>query len=97
MDSKDEEHGCFSGNINEIFVYLTKDFSFEVSGSFCNCLLPENIQITAVTHLPDHPAYSGKFECERLKYGSVYFSCFLLIRTYMSSLQERAKRTKKEK
>ncbi|KAM7260451.1 hypothetical protein ACFE04_016192 [Oxalis oulophora] len=27
-------------------------------GSFCNCLLPENIQISAVRHLPDHPAYS---------------------------------------
>ncbi|EEF30920.1 deSI-like protein At4g17486 isoform X2 [Ricinus communis] len=27
-------------------------------GSFCNCLLPESIQITAVRHLPDHPAYS---------------------------------------
>lgn len=27
-------------------------------GSFCNCLLPESIQITAVTHLPDHPTYS---------------------------------------
>ncbi|KAL5551397.1 hypothetical protein UlMin_001573, partial [Ulmus minor] len=25
-------------------------------GSFCNCLLPESIQITAVRHLPDHPA-----------------------------------------
>ncbi|XP_043718437.1 deSI-like protein At4g17486 isoform X2 [Telopea speciosissima] len=29
-----------------------------VSGSFCNCLLPENIQVTAIRHLPDHPAYS---------------------------------------
>ncbi|KAJ0048539.1 hypothetical protein Pint_15810 [Pistacia integerrima] len=28
-------------------------------GSFCNCLLPESIQITAVRHLPDHPSYSG--------------------------------------
>lgn len=27
-------------------------------GSFCNCLLPESIQITAVRHLPDHPTYS---------------------------------------
>ncbi|XP_031247911.1 deSI-like protein At4g17486 [Pistacia vera] len=27
-------------------------------GSFCNCLLPESIQITAVRHLPDHPSYS---------------------------------------
>ncbi|KAF5741082.1 putative PPPDE thiol peptidase family protein [Tripterygium wilfordii] len=27
-------------------------------GSFCNCLLPERIQITAVRHLPDHPACS---------------------------------------
>ncbi|KAF3448280.1 hypothetical protein FNV43_RR08993 [Rhamnella rubrinervis] len=27
-------------------------------GSVCNCLLPESIQITAVRHLPDHPAYS---------------------------------------
>ncbi|KAG4188474.1 hypothetical protein ERO13_A08G167300v2 [Gossypium hirsutum] len=30
-------------------------------GSFCNCLLPESIQVTAVRHLPDHPAYSGYF------------------------------------
>ncbi|XP_057976267.1 deSI-like protein At4g17486 isoform X2 [Malania oleifera] len=30
-------------------------------GSFCNCLLPESIQITAVRHLPDHPSYSGPF------------------------------------
>ncbi|XP_062029768.1 deSI-like protein At4g17486 isoform X5 [Rosa rugosa] len=29
-----------------------------VSGSFCNCLLPENIQLSAVRHLPDHPPYS---------------------------------------
>ncbi|XP_074357357.1 deSI-like protein At4g17486 isoform X1 [Apium graveolens] len=31
-----------------------------VSGSFCNCLLPESIQVTAVPvrHLPDHPVYS---------------------------------------
>ncbi|XP_042519095.1 deSI-like protein At4g17486 isoform X4 [Macadamia integrifolia] len=27
-------------------------------GSFCNCLLPESIQVTAIRHLPDHPAYS---------------------------------------
>ncbi|KAL5748427.1 hypothetical protein ACOSP7_025469 [Xanthoceras sorbifolium] len=27
-------------------------------GSFCNCLLPESIQITAVRHLPDQAAYS---------------------------------------
>ncbi|XP_062029761.1 deSI-like protein At4g17486 isoform X2 [Rosa rugosa] len=27
-------------------------------GSFCNCLLPENIQLSAVRHLPDHPPYS---------------------------------------
>ncbi|KAF8412445.1 hypothetical protein HHK36_000409 [Tetracentron sinense] len=27
-------------------------------GSFCNCLLPESIQVTAVRHLPEHPAYS---------------------------------------
>ncbi|TXG74548.1 hypothetical protein ES288_1Z034600v1 [Gossypium darwinii] len=27
-------------------------------GSFCNCLLPESIQVTAVRHLPDNPAYS---------------------------------------
>ncbi|CAL5436853.1 unnamed protein product [Camellia sinensis] len=29
-----------------------------LEGSFCNCLLPENIQLTAVRHLPDHPSYS---------------------------------------
>ncbi|PKI41524.1 deSI-like protein At4g17486 [Punica granatum] len=27
-------------------------------GSFCNCLLPQSIQVTAVRHLPDHPAFS---------------------------------------
>ncbi|KAJ9706974.1 hypothetical protein PVL29_002106 [Vitis rotundifolia] len=27
-------------------------------GSFCNCLLPESIQATAIRHLPDHPIYS---------------------------------------
>ncbi|XP_077244980.1 deSI-like protein At4g17486 isoform X2 [Tasmannia lanceolata] len=27
-------------------------------GSFCNCLLPESIQATAIRHIPDHPAYS---------------------------------------
>lgn len=27
-------------------------------GSFCNCLLPESIQINAVRHLPDHATYS---------------------------------------
>ncbi|KAG6792121.1 hypothetical protein POTOM_001264 [Populus tomentosa] len=32
-----------------------------VSGSFCNCLLPESIQITAVRHHPDHPTFSGDF------------------------------------
>ncbi|XP_019421690.1 PREDICTED: deSI-like protein At4g17486 isoform X1 [Lupinus angustifolius] len=29
-----------------------------VSGSFCNCLLPENLQVSAVRHLPEHVAYS---------------------------------------
>ncbi|XP_044486921.1 deSI-like protein At4g17486 [Mangifera indica] len=29
-------------------------------GSFCNCLLPESIQINAVRHLPDHPSYSDE-------------------------------------
>ncbi|KAB5564117.1 hypothetical protein DKX38_004171 [Salix brachista] len=29
-----------------------------MEGSFCNCLLPESIQITAVRHLPDHPTFS---------------------------------------
>ncbi|GMJ06100.1 hypothetical protein like AT4G17486 [Hibiscus trionum] len=29
-----------------------------VSGSCCNCLLPENIQVNTVRHLPDHPLYS---------------------------------------
>ncbi|KAF5460141.1 hypothetical protein F2P56_020031 [Juglans regia] len=29
-------------------------------GSFCNCLLPENIQVTAVRHLPDHPTHSDE-------------------------------------
>lgn len=27
-------------------------------GSFCNCLLPESIQITTVRHLPDHQPFS---------------------------------------
>lgn len=27
-------------------------------GSFCNCLLPENIQVAAVRHVPDHPLCS---------------------------------------
>ncbi|KAL2472519.1 PPPDE putative thiol peptidase family protein [Abeliophyllum distichum] len=27
-------------------------------GSFCNCLLPENIHATTVRHLPDHPTCS---------------------------------------
>ncbi|XP_020576337.1 deSI-like protein At4g17486 isoform X3 [Phalaenopsis equestris] len=27
-------------------------------GSLCNCLLPENIQVSAVSHLPDHSAVS---------------------------------------
>ncbi|CAH1433807.1 unnamed protein product [Lactuca virosa] len=27
--------------------------------SFCNCLLPENIQVAAVRHLPDHATISG--------------------------------------
>lgn len=27
-------------------------------GAFCNCLLPENIQVSAVRHLPDHPTLS---------------------------------------
>ncbi|KAK6947538.1 PPPDE peptidase domain, partial [Dillenia turbinata] len=28
-------------------------------GSFCNCLLPEHIQVQAVRHLPDHPVCCG--------------------------------------
>ncbi|KAJ7011357.1 deSI-like protein [Populus alba x Populus x berolinensis] len=40
------------------FPNLIKEFIFEVSGSFCNCLLPESIQITAVRHHPDHPTFS---------------------------------------
>ncbi|XP_058104345.1 deSI-like protein At4g17486 isoform X2 [Magnolia sinica] len=31
-------------------------------GSFCNCLLPESIQVTAVRHLPEHLAYSDGSE-----------------------------------
>jgi hypothetical protein len=27
-------------------------------GSFCNCMLPDNIQVAAVRHNPDHAAYS---------------------------------------
>ncbi|KAJ9536892.1 hypothetical protein OSB04_029625 [Centaurea solstitialis] len=27
-------------------------------GSYCNCLLPENIEVAAVRHLPDHAMYS---------------------------------------
>ncbi|KAK4804495.1 hypothetical protein SAY86_004312 [Trapa natans] len=30
-------------------------------GSFCNCLLPQSIQVTAIRQLPDHPAFSGNF------------------------------------
>ncbi|KAB5564128.1 hypothetical protein DKX38_004182 [Salix brachista] len=41
-----------------IFPCLIEELLFEVSGSFCNCLLPESIQITAVRHLPDHPTFS---------------------------------------
>ncbi|KAF7828456.1 deSI-like protein [Senna tora] len=29
-----------------------------VSGSFCNCLLPESLQVAAVGHIPEHFAYS---------------------------------------
>ncbi|KAM7525507.1 hypothetical protein LguiA_015409 [Lonicera macranthoides] len=29
-------------------------------GSFCNCLLPESIQVTAIRHLPNHPPYSDE-------------------------------------
>ncbi|KAE8713790.1 DeSI-like protein [Hibiscus syriacus] len=29
-----------------------------LSGSFCNCLLPESIQVTAVRHPPNRPAFS---------------------------------------
>ncbi|KAF5181151.1 Desi-like protein [Thalictrum thalictroides] len=32
-------------------------------GSFCNCLLPESIQVTtAIRHLPDHTVYSDGSE-----------------------------------
>ncbi|KAJ6791031.1 deSI-like protein [Iris pallida] len=31
-------------------------------GSFCNCLLPESIQVEAVRHLPDHPSNSDGSE-----------------------------------
>lgn len=27
-------------------------------GSFCNCILPESIQVTRIRHLPDHQAFS---------------------------------------
>lgn len=27
-------------------------------GSFCNCLLPESIQVSTIRHLPDHAVYS---------------------------------------
>lgn len=32
-----------------------------ISGSFCNCLLPESIQATQVANLPDVEMCSGKF------------------------------------
>ncbi|XP_049377652.1 deSI-like protein At4g17486 isoform X3 [Solanum stenotomum] len=31
-----------------------------VSGSFCNCILPESIQVTRIRHLPDHQAFSAR-------------------------------------
>ncbi|KAG0474792.1 hypothetical protein HPP92_014478 [Vanilla planifolia] len=33
-----------------------------VSGSFCNCLLPESIKVHAIRHLPDNPAFSDGSE-----------------------------------
>ncbi|MCD7455799.1 hypothetical protein HAX54_029653 [Datura stramonium] len=27
-------------------------------GSFCNCILPESIQVTRIRHLPDHQDFS---------------------------------------
>jgi hypothetical protein len=44
---------------NWLFLHLIIQL-VEVSGSFCNCLLPESIQVTSVRHLPDHPTCSGK-------------------------------------
>ncbi|XP_010325511.1 deSI-like protein At4g17486 isoform X4 [Solanum lycopersicum] len=29
-------------------------------GSFCNCILPESIQVTRIRHLPDHQALSAR-------------------------------------
>lgn len=29
-------------------------------GSFCNCLLPENIQVSAVGHVPERLSFPGK-------------------------------------
>ncbi|KAL0913834.1 hypothetical protein M5K25_017324 [Dendrobium thyrsiflorum] len=38
-------------------------------GSLCNCLLPENIHVTTVRHLPDHPAFSADFALVLLGFG----------------------------
>ncbi|KAG6636049.1 hypothetical protein CIPAW_11G083700 [Carya illinoinensis] len=35
-----------------------------LKGSFCNCLLPEIIEVTAVRHLPDNPTFSVTEENE---------------------------------
>lgn len=31
-------------------------------GSFCNCLLPENIQVSAVGHVPERLTFAGKIQ-----------------------------------
>ncbi|KAI7987595.1 DeSI-like protein [Camellia lanceoleosa] len=49
--------GKYHGDTYHLIAKNCNHFTAEVC-SFCNCLLPENIQLTAVRHLPDHPSYS---------------------------------------
>lgn len=52
---------CILQRVFDACIVFLPDALFGFTGSFCNCLLPESIQISAVRHLPDHPAYSGMF------------------------------------
>ncbi|RWR80623.1 deSI-like protein [Cinnamomum micranthum f. kanehirae] len=55
---KNHSQITFSGSKITTFIHVSTHL--EVSGSFCNCLLPESIQVTAVSHLPLHATDSAE-------------------------------------
>jgi len=57
-------------------------------GSFCNCLLPESIQVAAVRHVPERLSFAGKIQT--LKYLPICSqSCMFPFGLFLLAIQEK--------